>query len=188
MNVSNTYIQLETNPNRYEPINDTFCAEVKQKHPELKGYNVKTLFKEFNEHMIDTMCANRDGVLLPHYLGLLFIGVFPGKSNNLTWELKSGGPKEPRYSMYEMDGFNSRVFYSTIRTRRWFTAGKYWGLVPSRPVNDKKTDAFVKDWKQYIVIPNTRFMNNIVNKKAATRAVQKQTQEILKTYNEFDFN
>lgn len=187
MHVGNTSINKLDSKSRYEPINDKFCTAVKLKRSELKDFDVKALFKEFNEYLVTAICDNRDGILLPHYLGLLFIGVFPGKSNNLTWELRES-KKEAAYSIYDRDGFQSRLFYSTTRTKKWFAAGKFWGLVPSVPANEKKHDAFVADWKKYIVIPNTRFMNNIVTKKAASQVIQKRKEETLKTYNEFDFN
>src|ERR1035437_10272634 len=140
MKVSNTSVYRRGTPERYDPINEKFCMDIIQRHPETEGHAIKKLLREFNEYLIDTVCKERDGILLPHYLGLLFIGVFPGKSNNLTWKLGQHG-KEVEYSIYDRDGFEARLFYSTVRTKARFAAGLFWGTKPDIYTNNKKRDA-----------------------------------------------
>lgn len=158
---------------------------IKKDHKYLKKECTYDLWEEFMEYVQDEICNSRAGVDLALYMGWMFIGAFPSKDNifkdKRAYALAFNGIDH--FKIQERDGFESRVLHTTTKSKKRAKAPTFFGFKPHASFKKKATAAFVNDWKKYVVIPNTRYMDGFMRRITGRTILH---EKALKTHNEFE--
>lgn len=159
--------------------------KIKEDHKYLKKELTYDYWEEFMEHVQNEICNNRAGIDFPLYMGWMFIGAFPSKDNifkdKRAYALALNGADH--FKIQERDGFESRVLHTTTKSKKRALAPTFFGFKPLATFKKRATAAFVNDWKKYVVIPNTRYMDGFM-RKITGRSVLREKN--LKTHDEFE--
>jgi hypothetical protein len=181
----------------YNVISPEFCQSLQQQYPELKQYDIHQVIADFNDHMTTVATTERDGILLPSYIGNMFISLFPTSMNKYILARSLDAVKRNfEYSITSADGYRPRIMYTTSNVAAKFAHAKYWGFEPGdasgyNPIPQllqKVSVAFKANWKKWIILPNTRFVKELFRKKKYIETVRAADKERLKDYDEFKFD
>ncbi len=170
----------------YDVVNSKFCKELKQTHPQLEKYDIKEVIGDFNQHVIDVISSYRDGVLLPSYIGNMFLSAYPDKLNKFVMEMRDRNIL-PIYSIPTADGYHPRIVFTTSNVSAKFAHAKFYGFEASNALRAALTKAFAADWKQWIILPNIRFVKGLFKRRQYAEKMRSIENEKLKDYDEFKF-
>ncbi len=155
----------------FDPINDDFCEKTKKDFPELKGMSnekIKTVVKEFNQFMVDSILKYREGISLPSGLGHFLVGCYPGGKKDLAFKERvrknheANGNNDFVYNTEDQDGFIPRMFFITKHSSRRCKELAFYGFTPEDSIKYKIRRAFEKNWKRFIVVMDLRFISNLI--------------------------
>ena len=179
---------------RYDSVNtldDVFISHIKETNTiakKLSGSQIRNIVKTFNETIAETVINHREGVDLPNMMGRLFIGSCKKTSSNIDFKttLEHGG-RILQHRNYESDNYIAKIFYIISHMSYGFLHHEIYGFKGCRNFTRATSKAFKIDWKKYIEVDPTMKLKSIYNKAKIDGYRKKQTEELLKIYNEFEF-
>lgn len=159
-------------------------------NPDTLVYSEKeiiSILEGFNKYLSKVVTSIREGVAMPLHMGVMVSGTWgdkPVKDISTSVRLQ----KEVTYKNYHSDGYGGRIYYITEMTKSRFALGKFWGFIPVDEMSRNLRDGYLKDWKLYANIPNSKGAYKIYKKAKAKQFAAGMTEENMKAYDEFDFD
>jgi hypothetical protein len=165
-----------------EIVDWDFINDFLNLYPELEGKNIKKILYNFNEYIANVVMNTREGISLPYFMGDIITVVYPAKGNtyNINKSVETG--TVVTYTNMQSDGYNCRIMYSISKVTYRFKYARYWGFEPSDKFRKAQSISYPPQWKKFVVIPNTRFANEIYRKPKNLMYADKMRKEELKTY------
>jgi hypothetical protein len=181
-------------PQTHNIFNDELVKKFKEKYPKYKNIEskvLKSLIKDFNETIYQTVIDTRDGVALPESLGWLFIGTcHKSKKENIDFAKSHKYGVRVTNKNWESDGKLAKIFYSNFAPKVKIQNREFWGFTACRNFKRLVAKTYPENWQMYITVdPNIRLhsqYNKEVTKASYKDFMQKKTNKALETYNEFD--
>ena len=166
----------------------TFKALVK-KYPEYKDLELqefKDIIMSFNNHVVDGMIENRNGVEFPDGLGFIFMGTCPPKKETPVDYARSHeyGIKTS-FRNWDSDNHLLKIFYTNYNTKNSFQNKRLWMFKAAKPVRSKASHAYKQDWTKYIVIDPTRKISIMFDRQRKKQYAQNLKPVIPDDYDEF---
>lgn len=176
-------------PDRYEPINDAFINELNEKVPETKNIkkaDISKLIKDFNDHVREFICENREGVELPQGIGYLFLGVCKNSANTINMPMSTKYKQKISFKNWNSDGRLGKIFYSNSSVKYKIVDNNLWIFRPAREFKKDSSKAFSENWKIFIEIDPKIKLSTYLRDHSYQRAVDKFRKESAEKYNEFN--
>lgn len=176
---------------RLNILNADFCDEFRKEHPKyahLSNKDIKEIIHGVNGKLWQTVIDERDGVELPEQLGYIFIGSCPAKKVNKDYKTSKELQQLIQHRNWESDNYLAKIFYTNYGSKYRFMFSKLWGFKPVRQFSRCVGQTYPEQYLKYLVVDNKRRINEIFSKKAFKMDIEKIEEEMLKTYDEFDFD
>lgn len=178
-------------PKKLNLTNTDFYNKFIEEHPKYADILSLEKFKEIisvhNGKMWKTVFDERDGIELPEQLGYIFLGSCPRKKGDNTNYKKSGiyGLKIQNQN-FESDQYIAKIFYTNFETKYRFKNHDLWGFVGVRDFKRTVAQRYPEEWKKYIQVDNYMKVSRLFRKEKNREKKVKTTNELLKTYDEFN--
>ena len=171
-----------------------FYDKLKKKYPNLKKYkntDIAGYITRFNEHLTRVICSTREGIVLPEYIGDMFLGVnegnkYIGKKRKLHHKNSTVSGKACHFRNAHSNNLGASVFYVYNQNRMNFENCQYWYFTPSRKFGIHIKEAMMENWKRFILVPNFKHINNFIASYWKRVKMENKVASELKNYNEFD--
>jgi len=174
----------------YEVLNKEFFDRFRKKNPKyknLKDKELRLIIKSFNKLIYETVIDNRNGIELPESLGWLFIGTCQAsKKNNIDYA------KSRKYGMkvtnknWDSDGKLAKIFFTSGALKHKVKNREFWGFTGCREFKRAVAKTYPENWNTYIVVDPRQKLKLAYSKKVVNEIMQKEQEDALKDYNEFD--
>lgn len=163
--------------------------EENPKYTNLSLDDFKNIIKSFNGLIWEKVIQERDGIQLPEQLGYLFIGSCPKKKGENTDYSKSKqyGVKLQNQN-WESDQFTAKIFYTNFETKYRFKNHDLWGFRGLRDFKRSVAKTYPKEWKKYIQVDNLLKISRLFRIEKEKHSQKDITDELLKTYDEFNLD
>jgi hypothetical protein len=177
-------------PQKHDILNKEFFERFKKKYPKYKNLEDKYLrkvMKDFNKIIYQTVIDTRDGVQLPELIGWLFIATCEqSKKNNIDFAKSKKYGVTVTNKNWETDGKLAKIFFSNYAPKHKMKNREFWGFIACREFKRSVAKAYPENWNMYVAAYNNKQIKLAYQKVAYKDYKLKQTEEALKTYNEFD--
>lgn len=176
---------------RLNILNAEFCDEFRKEQPKyahLSNQDIKDIIHNVNGKLWQTVIDERDGVELPEQLGYIFIGSCPAKKVNKDYKTSKELQQLIQHRNWESDNYLAKIFYTNYGSKYRFMFSKLWGFKPVRQFSRSVGQTYPEQYLKYLVVDNKRRINEIFSKRAFKMDIEKIEEEMLKTYDEFDFD
>lgn len=145
---------------------------------EFKAYALSV----FNS-IIELVIENRSGVMLPEFIGHIFIGSCESKCQDYNTSNKLN--KDVKHQNYETLHNTAKIFFSTGPTKYKAVDQGLWALNEARTFSKRVSIAYLKDWKRYIKVAKNKKIAYLYKVDSANQKI-KETSDILEDYNELE--
>jgi len=167
-----------------------FFVNLVKKHPNLAVYTKSQIANHliaFNRLLGLQIVDNREGVALPEHIGTIFVGSSSPCAEGVTDHKLSGelGIKIKNKNRHS-SGYIARTFYTYNTEKYNFINCQLWRFTPDRCMKTALKKEYTKNWKKYIVIPKTRYIQNFIKQYYNTKYIDRKVNIELEDYNEFD--
>ena len=172
----------------FDTVNGEFFDILRNKYAWATKYTnsqLKKIIHTYNRLLCDAVIKERDGVLLPNSIGLLFIGRCNPPKYRSYLEYQTGILGDRTFTTNNMSssGYLAKVFYSQSYQQPPENMAAYT-FKADRNFKMEVSKNFVKNWQNYIFVPSNIKVGSIVEKSET--AAKKYTKEVLTPYNELD--
>ena len=183
----NNFKRPDLNAPRYREkrlgfLNKHLIKEFKNKYPlyaNIDNEKLKTIIRIYNKRLWHGVIEYRDGVELPDSLGYLFIGTCsPSKTVNMNYGLSNEYGKALQNRNWETDGNIGKIFYTNWSAKYKFKNREFWKFEAVRDFKRSIAKEYPENWTKYIKMKNEF--------KVAHLYSEKQDEDLLKDYNEFE--
>lgn len=176
---------------RHELLNPQFYKSFRSANPKfayLSDKEIRTIVKEVNGKIWETVIDERDGIELPEQLGYVFIGSCPApKKDNPDYYVSKQLEKVIQHRNWESDQYLAKIFYTNSASKYRFQFSNLWGLSPVRQFSRKVAETYPENYNKYLVVDDYRRINYVFNNTMYKMDLKEKEQEIIKNdYNEFD--
>lgn len=176
---------------RQDVLNQKFYKSFREANPKfahLTDKDIRTIVKEVNGKIWETVIEERSGVELPEQLGYVFIGSCPApKKDNPNYHVSKQLEKVIQHRNWESDQYLAKIFYTNAASKYRFQFSNLWGLSPVRQFSRMVAETYPDNFNKYLVVDDYKRINAVFSKRMYSLDMRKVEQEILKTsYNEFD--
>ena len=166
-----------------------YYKKLKTKYPELKQYKDGDIYKYtilFNKIMLQSVVDNKAGVEMPEHIGNLVMGAYKRKAKRIDWGTSREKGEVVHYNDVGLNyGLYIQYVYSLEKYN--FTNCNLWTFKTSgRDANKALREAIEKGWKNYLMIPNIRYIQSFVKDYWIKERIKKQQAEERAEYNEFE--
>ena len=179
-------------PTRYNVSDDNFCTKFRKKYPQYKDLSdkkIRSIIKDFNEHIYNGIIENRDGIELPENLGFIFIGTCnPPKKFNTNYTASIEHDKRLKHRNFESDSFIAKIFYTNFASKYRFQNRELWQFKGCRDFTRKTSEAYKKNWKKYIQVENFANISDLFKKTIKRDKVMRKGKVKEDNYNEFEID
>jgi len=184
-------VKISWNTHTNISLQEEFYDQMYIKHPELLVYSrdqIKDMLTGFNNHTMEQVVSTKDGVLLPLYMGAMYLATYGKRENIVDKPTSKAIGKEVVYTNHHSDGYGGRIYYVTEVVKHRFKDGKFWGFVPDARVQRKVVQAYKTNWKKFVHVSSPVFAAKVFRKAKLKEFAMAKGQEVEKLYNEFDFD
>lgn len=167
---------------------NTFYSDLKIKYPNLSKYTsaqIRKIILKFNELLTDTIVENRSGVALPEHIGTIFVGTYGKNTKVVDHKTSAEVGKKIYYKNSHSQRYSGKAFYVHHLTKHNFNNCQYWSFSPCRRMEIGMGKGYKENWKKYIVVPNTKYIQNFVRGEWVKTKLEIQNKSKLDKYNEF---
>lgn len=176
---------------RQNLLNLEFYQSFRKAYPKsahLSNKDIRTIVKDVNGKIWETVIEERNGIELPEQLGYIFIGSCPTpKKDNPNYHVSKELDKTIQHRNWESDQYLAKIFYTNAASKYRFQFSNLWGLSLVRQFSRTVAEEYPKNFNKYLVVDDYKRINAVFNKRMYSLDMQVIEQEILKTtYNEFD--
>lgn len=176
---------------RLDILSDDFYKAFREAHPKhshLSNKDIKSIIKNVNGKIWETVIEERDGVELPEQLGYVFIGSCPTpKKENPNFHVSKELSKVIQHRNWESDQYLAKIFYTNSASKYRFQFSNLWGLSPVRQFSRTVAKTYPENYTKYLVVDDHKRINYLFKKRMYGMDMDEIEKEILKTsYNEFD--
>jgi len=177
-------------PQKYDILNKEFFDRFKKKYPKYKDLDnkhLKNVMKAFNKIVYQTVIDTRDGIQLPELIGWLFIGTCQqSKKNNIDFAKSKKYGVTVTNKNWETDGKLAKIFFSNYAPKHKMKNREFWSFVACREFKRSVARSYPENWNMYVAAYNNKQIKLTYQKFAYKNLKARETEEALKTYNEFD--
>lgn len=163
-----------------------------EKYPEHKDKTYEEFKRNiniFNEALWKTAIEHRDGIELPENLGNIFIATCKRtKRKNINFGESAKYKKTVTNQNHETDGKNCKIFYTNYDNKYKFMNRIMWMFQGSRDFKREVANTYPQDWKKYIEVDPNAKINRLYKKRMNQDYMERQQNNILDFYNEFDMD
>jgi hypothetical protein len=178
------------------PINEEFMDILKKKYPKyshLTKPQVHKIIVAFNKQVCENIIEFRDGIELPEYIGLMFIGTCKArKKANPNYHLSAEFNRMLENRNWESDNNLAKIFFTPVnRSKNAFANRELWGLNPARWFKTKVGHTYPYLWKRYVEVdPHKKLSYVLRNGKYRMEKIDEEENIVknLKPYSEFDLD
>lgn len=161
--------------------------EENPKYSNLSLNDFKNIIKSFNGLIWEKVIQERDGIQLPEQLGYLFIGSCPKKKgDNVNYKKSEQYGIKIQNQNWESDQFTAKIFYTNFETKYRFKNHDLWGFKGLRDFKRMVGQTYPKEWKKYIQVDNLLKISRLFRIEKEKHSQKDITDELLKTYDEFN--
>jgi hypothetical protein len=194
--LSKSYRKPDLNAPRFRAkrlniLNAEFYEEFRKENPKfdyLTNDQIKKIVSDVNGRIWQTVIDERDGIELPEQLGYIFIGSCPAKKVNKDYKTSGELQQLIQHRNWESDNYLAKIFYTNYGSKYKFKFSRLWGFKPTRQFSRSVGQTYPDQYLKYVVVDNKRKIHEIFRKKMYKMDMEKIENELLKTYDEFDFN
>lgn len=149
----------------------------------------KNIIKVFNGLIWEKVLQERDGIQLPEQLGYLFIGSCPKKKgDNVDYKKSEHYGVKIQNQNWESDQFTAKIFYTNFETKYRFKNHDLWGFKGVRDFKRSVAKVYPLEWKKYIQVDNMLKISRLFRIEKDKHSQKDITDELLKTYDEFNLD
>lgn len=172
----------------FQTVNNEFFDILRNKYSWASKYTNAQLRKiifTYNGLLCQTVINERDGVLLPNNIGLLFIGKCnpPKYRSLLEYQIGLLGDRTFTINNMSSSGYLAKIFYSQSYQQPPENMSVYT-FKATRLFKRLVSKTFSENWERYIYVPSNMKVGSIVEKTLSTP--KSYIREILTPYNELD--
>jgi hypothetical protein len=175
---------------RDEILNKEFFDDMRRKvfaAKDMSDSELKNIIERFNVLLWNTVVDTRDGVLLPHQLGHVFIGTCPKKkSDNVDYKKSAEYDKTIQQRNWETDDYVAKIFYTSHDKKFRLMHKELWWFKPIRNFKRTVSKVYPERWKMYIEVDPYKRISSVFKKAVEKIEVEETTEISLETYNEFE--
>ena len=159
------------------PYVETICLE-----------KFKEVISTFNEMIWKSVIEDRNGVELPEQLGYIFIGSCPRKKSKVDFNKSKIYGVKLQNQNWESDQYTAKIFYTNYEGKYKFRNHELWGFTGVRNFKREVGQTYPKEWKKYIMVDNMVKVSRVFRKQSYIQYKQKETKNLLDTYDDFNFD
>ena len=176
---------------RVDILNGEFYKLFRKDNPKfsyLSNKEIKSIIKQVNGKIWDTVIEERDGVELPEQLGYIFIGSCPApKQENPNYHVSKELQKVIQHRNWESDQYLAKIFYTNSASKYRFAFSNLWGFKPVRQFSRAVAKEYPENYTKYLVVDDYKRINTVFRKMNYKMKMEDIEREIIKNdYNEFD--
>lgn len=176
---------------RQELLNPKFYKSFREANPKfayLSDKEIRTIIKEVNGKIWETVIEERVGVELPEQLGYVFIGSCPTpKKDNPNYHVSKQLEKVIQHRNWKSDQYLAKIFYTNSASKYRFQFSNLWGLSPVRQFSRKVAETYPENYNKYLVVDDYKRINYVFSNTMYQMDLKEKEQDIIKnSYNEFD--
>jgi len=176
---------------RLNILNAEFYTAFREENPKfahLTNKDIKNIISSVNGKIWQTVIDERDGVELPEQLGYIFIGSCPAKKVNKDYKTSGELQQLIQHRNWESDNYLAKIFYTNFGSKYKFQFSRLWGFKPVRQFSRSVGQTYPDQYLKYLVVDNKKRINEIFRKRSYRMDREEIENELLKSYDEFDFN
>lgn len=176
---------------RLNLLNATFYEAFRAENPKfahLTDKDIKQIISAVNGKIWQTVIDERDGVELPEQLGYIFIGSCPAKKVNNDYKTSSELQQLIQHRNWKSDSYLAKIFYTNYGSKYKFAFSRLWGFKPARQFSRSVGQTYPDQYLKYLVVDNKQYINEMFKKRSYKMHREEIESEMLKSYDEFDFN
>lgn len=147
-------------------------------------------YKEFQKEsyhifktITDMVIENRDGVMLPEFIGHIFIGSCETKFDNYNLIKKLN--KTVKYQNYDTLHNTAKIFFSTYNCKYRTKDMDLWALNVATTFSKKVSSSYVANWKKYIKISKNKKIAYLYKTDLTNQKIKEDLESNLE-YNELE--
>jgi hypothetical protein len=176
-------------PDVHSDLNKEFFEKFKKKHPKYKDVDntlLKSIVKNFNKNVFQSVIDKRDGVQLPETIGWLFIGTCQeSKKQNIDFAKSNKYGVTVTNRNWETDGKLAKIFFTSHAPKHKMKNREFWSFVACREFKRAVAKAYPENWNTYVVVDATTKLRLTYQKTVLKELFLKKQQKALETYNDF---
>jgi hypothetical protein len=180
---------------RYRPevhsiLNKKFFDSFRKKHSKYKNYTdveLRSIIKQFNKLVYNTVIEKRDGVQLPETIGWLFIGTCQtSKKKNIDYAKSNKYGVTVTNNNFDTDGKLAKIFFTNNAPKHKMKNREFWGFTACREFKRAVSKNYPENWNMYVVVNATTKLRETYQKAVMKDIVINREKQALKSYNEFE--
>lgn len=150
----------------------------------------RAIIKEFNELIAQYIMENREGVELPESLGYMFVATCKSKpKDNIDFHKSKLYGVKVSHKNWETDGALGKIVYTNYNSKYKFVDSAMWSFKPARKFKRAVSKYYTENWKMYMELNKNEKVSALIQRMVKDRDSRTEyVKEVLKNYNEFDFN
>jgi len=149
---------------------------------------IKSIILEFNIELWNTVIENRDGIEIPNQIGHIFIGTCPRRQKkNMDYKLSAELEQLVQHRNWDSDNYLAKIFFTTYASKFRFKHNSLWGFEAIRDFKRKVSKTYPTNWKKYVQIDPKYKISTLFRVKLQEMKRIESEEDLLKTYNEFEF-
>ena len=177
-------------PTVHTIMNKEFFDSFREKHPKYKNYTdveLRSIIKQFNKLVYNTVIEKRDGVQLPETIGWLFIGTCQtSKKKNIDYAKSNKYGITVTNNNFDTDGKLAKIFFTNNAPKHKMKNREFWGFVACREFKRAVSKNYPENWNMYVVVNATTKLRQTYQKAVMKDIVINREKQALKSYNEFE--
>lgn len=176
---------------RLNLLNASFYEAFREENPTfayLTDKDIKNIISSVNGKIWQTVIDERDGIELPEQLGYIFIGSCPAKKINQNYKTSGELQQLIQHRNWKSDDYLAKIFYTNYGSKYKFQFSRLWGFKPVRQFSRSVGQTYPDQYLKYLVVDNKRYINEMFRKRSYKMDREEIENELLKSYDEFDFN
>lgn len=176
---------------RLNLLNASFYEAFREENPTfayLTDKDIKNIVSSVNGKIWQTVIDERDGIELPEQLGYIFIGSCPAKKINQNYKTSGELQQLIQHRNWKSDDYLAKIFYTNYGSKYKFQFSRLWGFKPVRQFSRSVGQTYPDQYLKYLIVDNKRYINEMFRKRSYKMDREEIENELLKSYDEFDFN
>jgi hypothetical protein len=174
-------------------LNAKLLKEFKEKYPKYKDLDITTfkeIVKDFNEEVWKQVIEHRDGVELPEGIGFLFIASTPASKhkNNINFSESAKLGVTVHNTNLKTDNRLAKIMYSNYHAKYRFAFRDVWGFQGVRQFKRAVAQTFPDNYNRYVHLTDNNRVTDIFNKVIDRKIKNRNYNNSIDEYNEFELD
>lgn len=166
------------------PDSNCFSA-FKEKYPRYENVDFATfehIVTHFNQKVTDEIINNRNGVMLPELIGIIFIGKNKRNISAKSYT-KYENNEQKKFTNTESENNLMKIFFTSGASKLPLSHYTCWTFKAIREFRRRASEIFKKDYRKYVDVKNIKINQLFVERQRTPSDVM---SDIMKKYNELD--